>query len=93
MKKTLTIWLLLTIALTFNSCRKPPKDTNYVGEWHGNYTIISISADGRRSYDYNDGFVTKNIAGRVKIKNGTLKICQGLSVKRLVLTKSRRLKL
>ncbi len=75
MKKIIALSILVLTLMTIHSCKKdiPESDMDFVGIWYGDYTELEIIENGSGNYDYDDGFVTKYIHGKVKIKNNILK--------------------
>ena len=74
--KRIKIISILVIALLFiSSCKKEISgtDMDYIGTWYGDYTQLNINADGSGKYLYFNGFLTKSIDGKVKIKTDIIK--------------------
>ena len=89
MKKIL-LFLLIATSLSLFSCRKdfPADKLNFVGIWEGDYTELTIEADGSGSYIYDDGFVNKYITGgKVKITDKQLSIHLGIFKKKYKIDK------
>ena len=75
MKRIKIISILVISMILISSCKKTISgtDIDFIGTWYGNYTQLNINADGSGRYDFNNGFLTKHIDGKVKLKNNTIK--------------------
>ncbi|XKM13228.1 hypothetical protein RCS94_09380 [Orbaceae bacterium ac157xtp] len=76
MKKLLAIYnckcritFLLLIALFLSACGGigsiPPEKQDYIGTWHGQYMVLSISAEAQVEYQYEKGNVSKSISAPI----------------------------
>jgi hypothetical protein len=78
MKKFLFISIALTLVMTTAGCRKTKLTGDkalYEGYWTSSTTTLELMANGRGSYNYDDGVTTKSINnGRLIIQGSMLKI-------------------
>lgn len=70
--------MLLTLLVIGVGCKKTKltgSKADYEGTWESNTTTLDLMANGRGSYNYDDGSVTKSINnGRLIIEGSHMKI-------------------
>ena len=80
MKKQYSTLILLSFFFIFSSCGKKIEEVNpdYIGFWQGNDDVksytIRIEENGQGRYSYVGGGEMGNAEGRVRYRNGKLKI-------------------
>jgi hypothetical protein len=87
--KRIKIILLLVLAVLFiSSCKKEiiGENASFIGVWYGDYTRLEINQDGSGKYDYSNGFLTKNIYGKVKFKTDIIKFKTSVFSKKYTIT-------
>ncbi len=76
--KKLKIIALVSLVFVAFGCKKTELTgdyASYVGDWYSQYATLSLKSEGRGTYDYKKGGVTKNVTnGRVIIEGSKLSL-------------------